>query len=389
MKEYFLNKKIRNYFPITKDIVYFDSAALVLKPKTAAKVVYDFYTKYSVSSRTHDTPIGNYINQTVQETREKVAKLLDADLSEIIFTSGTTESINNFVLMIEDFVNSNDKIVISSFNHSSNMIPWINLANKKKIKVIITEDIINNIDKTTKIVAVSQETNNFSENLHWKKLVKKCKKYNVILFNDAAQAISHQKVSLNESDVIVFSTNKFYGPTGLGILAIKKNIIKEIKPAKFGGGSITSIDKNYNWTLKDTIAVFEPGTPNLAGILMFNKALDFFNEKLGYKKTQKILTNLSFYIHEKLSELNNVDVFSKSGDFIILLNVKNVNPQDVATYLGDRNIYTIAGIFCAPFLRNIKSNYSYLRISLGVYNNYKDIDILIDELKNGGDFFEI
>ncbi|SYV97796.1 Probable cysteine desulfurase [Mycoplasmopsis edwardii] len=119
---------------------------------------------------------------------------------------------------------------------------------------------------------------------------------------------------------------------------------------------------------------------------MFDKSLEFF-EAIGYKKTQDILTKLSIYLHEKLSKLDNVEVFSKPGDFICLINVKGIHPQDVATYLGSKNIYTISGIFCAQYLRNLYSEQSYLRISLGIYNNFSDIDKLVEELKNGGDFY--
>ncbi|WP_238523095.1 aminotransferase class V-fold PLP-dependent enzyme [Mycoplasma crocodyli] len=219
------------------------------------------------------------------------------------------------------------------------------------------------------------------------KIYKKAKKYNSILINDAAQAIAHEKVSFNSCDVIAFSANKFYGPTGLGVLGIKSELLRKVSPSKFGGGSVANINKDNSWTLKDTITIFEPGTPDLAGIYMFNESLNFF-DSIGYKRTNAILDDLSIYLHNELSKLDNIDLYSKPGDKIALINVKNVNAQDVATYLGDKNIYTIAGIFCAPYLRNIKSDNSYLRISLAIYNNYDDIDKLVNELKNGGDFLE-
>ncbi|MBN4084400.1 aminotransferase class V-fold PLP-dependent enzyme [Mycoplasma sp. CSL10166] len=383
-----MNNDIRKQFPILNNITYFDSAALVLKPTIATNAITEYYTNKSISSRTADTPLGNEINQTIIKVRNKVADLLDAKDSEIIFTSGTTESINIFVRMFSQLIKKDEVILLSSFNHSSNIIPWIEISKQSGAIIKFSENLIDDIDNTPnlKIVSLAQETNNFNQNFDLNKIYKLVKEKNAYLFNDAAQAIAHQKVSFSFSDAIAFSTNKFYGPTGLGVLAVKTELLKQMKPVKFGGGAIDDINTDTTWTLKKTIAAFEPGTPDIAGMYMFNKSLDFFNE-IGYQKTQEILKKLSIYLHEQLSKLENIEVFSKPGDYIALINIKGINSQDVATYLGSKHIYTIAGIFCAPYLRNIKQEYSYLRISLAIYNNYEDIDKLIETLKNGGDFY--
>ncbi|MHA3826147.1 aminotransferase class V-fold PLP-dependent enzyme [Mycoplasma sp. BRA285] len=377
---------IRKQFPILDKITYFDSAALVLKPKEASDAIYDYYCNKSISSRTADTPLGNEVNSTINRVRNKVANLLEAQDNEIIFTSGTTESINLFVNMFASLLEEGDEVLLSAYNHSSNLIPWIEAAKKSNAKVKISQNILQDINSKTKVVALSHETNNFNQNFDVKTIAAKAHEVGAILFDDAAQAIAHQQVSLKEVDAIAFSTNKFYGPTGMGVLAIRSNILSQLRPVKFGGGSVNAIDKNACWNPKQSIAVFEPGTPDIAGFFMFDKSLDFF-QSVGYKQTQEILKELSTYLHEQLAQLPNVEVFTHAGDYIALINVKNINAQDVATYLGSKNIYTIAGIFCAPYLRNIQETYSFLRISLGIYNNKEDIDKLIDALKNGGDFY--
>ncbi|MHA0272789.1 aminotransferase class V-fold PLP-dependent enzyme [Mycoplasma sp. 48589B] len=377
---------IRKQFPILDKITYFDSAALVLKPKEASDAIYDYYCNKSISSRTADTPLGNEVNSTINRVRNKVANLLEAQDNEIIFTSGTTESINLFVNMFASLLEEGDEVLLSAYNHSSNLIPWIEAAKKSNAKVKISQNILQDINPKTKVVALSHETNNFNQNFNVKAIADKAHEVGAILFDDAAQAIAHQQVSLKEVDAIAFSTNKFYGPTGMGVLAIRSNILSQLRPVKFGGGSVNAIDKNACWNPKQSIAVFEPGTPDIAGFFMFDKSLDFF-QSVGYKLTQEILKELSKYLHDQLAQLPNVEVFTHAGDYIALINVKNINAQDVATYLGSKNIYTIAGIFCAPYLRNIQETYSFLRISLGIYNNKEDIDKLIDALKNGGDFY--
>nr|WP_322958803.1 aminotransferase class V-fold PLP-dependent enzyme [Mycoplasmopsis canis]WQQ12127.1 aminotransferase class V-fold PLP-dependent enzyme [Mycoplasmopsis canis] len=383
-----MNNKIREQFPILNEITYFDSAALVLKPKIAVDAISEFYTSKSISTRTADTPIGSLINSKIDSVRSKIASLLDADANEVIFTSGTTESINLFVKMFGKLLKENDVILLNSYNHSSNIIPWIEIAKEIKAIVKMSENLVSDIRtlNNIKIVSLSQETNNFAQDFNLNEIYQEASKKDIYVFNDAAQAISHHKVSLTNSHGIAFSTNKFYGPTGLGALVIQKDLLKKLSPAKFGGGTVNEINKNLAWTAKTNIRAFEPGTPDLAGIYMFDKSLDFFNS-IGYDKTQQILRDLSYYLHEKLSKLKNVEVFSRPGDFICLLNVKGIHPQDVATYLGSKNIYTISGIFCAQYLRNLHSEHSYLRISLGIYNNYQDIDKLVEELENGGDFY--
>ncbi|MEA4134385.1 aminotransferase class V-fold PLP-dependent enzyme [Mycoplasma sp. 2704] len=380
------NKEIREQFPILKSIVYFDSAALVLKPQTAVDALVDFYSNKSISSRTADTPIGSEVNQTISRVRSKVADLINAKETEVIFTSGTTESINMFAQMMGQILKDGDEILLSSYNHSSNIIPWLEIAKKTNSKVVMSNDILSDINEKTKLISFSNETNNFNISLDINAICKIAKEKNIVILADAAQAISHKKTSLNDFDAIAFSTNKFYGPTGMGVLAIKDTLLSQFRPVKFGGGSVDAIGKDNNWTIKKTISRFEPGTPDLGGFFMFDKSLDFFNS-IGYEKTQEILKDLSTYLHNQLATLDNIEVFSKPGDNIALINVKEINPQDVATYLGSKGIYTIAGIFCAPYLRNIQDNYSFLRISLGIYNSYEDIDKLIEELKNGGDFY--
>ncbi|AKJ20518.1 aminotransferase class V-fold PLP-dependent enzyme [Mycoplasmopsis synoviae] len=379
-----MKKNLRANFPILKDIIYFDNSALVLKPLSAINALRDFYLKYSISSRTSDTPIGVLVNSQIQSVREKVASLLDAKVSEIIFTSGTTESINYFVDMYGHNFSKKDLIIVSGYNHAANLLPWINLSKKNKFKLIITENITREIlkhqDKIS-LISLSVENNNFQSKEDYEFIVNYCKKYNVILVNDAAQSISHQKTSLNEYDVIAFSFNKFYGPTGMGVLALKEKLIKKLSLSKFGGGSLAEVKKNKDFNFKNNLTLFEPGTPNIANFFMADKSLDFFNE-IGYEQTQEILNDLSLYLHEKLTEVKNLVIYSSPGDNIALINFKNIPAQDVSDYLGSKNIYTIAGIFCSQYLRNIQSQYSFVRISLGIYNNKKDIDKLISELKN-------
>ncbi|VEU75453.1 Cysteine desulfurase [Mycoplasmopsis maculosa] len=382
-------KNIRELFNMADKITYLDSAALALKPNIAIEASNDFYLNHSVSTRTSDSPLGIKTVNIIKETRKKVANLIEAKSDEIIFTSGTTDSLNKAANMLKSLLKKDDVILLSAYNHSSNLKPWISIAEETGAKVLIEENLIDFINEKTKIIAYSQMTNNFTYNSNTDEIYEKANKYGALVVNDAAQAIIYEQVSLEKSHIVAFSCNKFYGPTGLGILAIQEKLLNELPPVVYGGGAVLGMNKDKTFVLKKGYELHEPGTLNLAGIFMFNKSLDFFNEIGGYNSVQKILDDLSLYAYNKLSKIKNVTIYTNPKDHIILINVKNINSQDVSHYLGQKNIYVRSGIFCAQYLKHIKKDSSYLRISLGIYNNYDDIDKLAYELENGGDFLVI
>lgn len=379
-------KNIRDDFELANKITYLDNAALVLKPNVAIKASSDFYTKYSISNRTADTPLGIKINQTIDSVRNLIAELTDASSDEVIFTSGTTDSLNKAALMLKELLKPGDEILLSPYNHSSNFAPWVEIAKLTNSKIVVSDNLLEAINNKTKIIAYAQVNNSFFENYEPSEIYKKAKKYNALIINDAAQAISWEKVSLKNSDMIAFSTNKLYGPTGLGTLIVKKELLAKLKPATYGGGAIANIDSNSNVIMQCGIKSFEPGTLNLAGIYMFNESLKYMKENLPYKFVQEQINLLSEYAYKRLSEVKGIQIHSKKGNHIILFNVSNYNAQDVAHYLGINNVYVRSGIFCAQYLKNIKKESSYVRISLAVYNNKNDIDKLVDLLKKGGDY---
>ncbi|WP_406616982.1 aminotransferase class V-fold PLP-dependent enzyme [Mycoplasmopsis adleri] len=379
-------KNIRKDFNLANKITYLDNAALVLKPNVAIEASNDFYMNYSVSTRTSDSPLGIKMAQTIDEVRNKIAKLVDAKEDEVLFTSGTTDSLNKIALMLKPLINKDDEILLSAYNHSSNFAPWIEIANECGAKIVVAEDLISKINSKTKIVAYAQMNNSFNVKIDPNLLYKTAKKFDAIVINDAAQAISYEKVSLTNCDVIAFSANKLYGPTGLGALVIKDSLLKQLKPSTFGGGAVAEINNQNHLTLQCGIKMFEPGTQNLAGIYMFNKSLDYFMNELNYADIQAYLKSLSNYAYKELSKVPNIKIYSEPNDHIILFNIKNINSQDVAHYLGMHDVYVRAGVFCAQYLKNFKNDYSFVRISLAPYNNKEDIDKLTKLLKEGGDF---
>ncbi|EGV00314.1 nitrogen fixation protein nifs [Mycoplasmopsis columbina SF7] len=382
--------KIREHFPLLEQIVYFDNSALTQKPLRAIQAEYDFYTKYAVSTRSSETKIGIKNAEVINNVRQKVRTLLQAkDEDKISFTSGTTDSLNKIALMVKHLINKDDEIILSIYNHSSNIGPWIRVAEEKGAKIIFTDQIIQNINKKTKIVALSQVSNSFEQKVNLEEVYKRVIENNAYLINDAAQAIISESVSFANCDAIAFSANKFYGPTGFGVLAFNHRLAQQVTPAFVGGGSVAKVDTNACLTIKNDLMSYEPGTPNLAAFHMFNASLDFFNEFLGYQKTQQHLRDLTNYLWDELAKIKNLTLYNSRNNHILLFNVKNIPAQDVAHYLATKNIYVRSGIFCAQYLKNIRDENAYVRVSLGIYNTKEECDYLVKTLKEGGDFLVI
>ena len=384
-------KKMFPMFKNNRNIVYFDNSALTFKPKLVIKSINDFYTKYSVSTRTSDSTLGIKISNLISQTKNNIGFLIDAKENEIIFTSGTTESLNLIIRMLSKII-FDGEILLSYYNHSSNIVPFIEIFKNSNIKINYFSDmnsLLKLINNKTKIISLSQITNNFNVAYDLETIYKLCKEKNIILINDAAQVIAHQKISLHNSDVIVFSGNKLYGPTGVGVLCVKEDLLRKLEPQKWGGGQVQNIDYNV-WTAKNSLYKYEPGTLNFAGILGLNAAVNFI-KLISYKKINQIENKLANYLYDELSKLDNIVIESKRGDLILLFNVKNIPSQDVTSYLGHKNIYVRSGIFCAHMItknNNIKYKNSYIRISISFYNTKRDVDILVKTLKKGGDFLE-
>ncbi|UWD33901.1 aminotransferase class V-fold PLP-dependent enzyme [Mesomycoplasma molare] len=379
------NNKFKKMFPMLENIVYLDSAALAQKPLSVIEAGVEFYSKFSISTRTSDSKIGILVQQKVDLVREKIAKLIDAKSDEIIFSSGTTESINFFSLMAKQFLKEDDEILLSYYNHSSNIVPWMQIAKELKLKIVFSKNILKDINEKTKLICYSQVTNNLNQNFNSDEIYKKAKENNAIVLNDAAQAIAHEKVTFKNSDVVVFSANKMYGPTGLGVLAIKNKILKNINPVFFGGGAVEKIESSNDWVSKKGVSAFEPGTPNLAAIWQFEKSIDLINE-IKIENIHELNLELSKYLYDQLLTIKDIKIASKRGDFITLFNIKNYASQDIASYLGHKDIYVRSGNFCSKLIPLVEDENDYVRVSLAFYNDKSDIDKLIQALKEGGDF---
>ena len=326
-------KNLREEFPMLQhDLVYLDSGALVQKPQMVIDAINDFYTKYAISNRTSDSILGIQTEQMITNVRMKTAKLLNVHWSQIFFNSGTTEGLNYAAQLLAQLIEPDDQILISPYNHTSHIIPWVEIAKQKQAKVIFSEDFLKDLNEKTKIICYTQINNTFNNSVDLKTLKAQAKQFGSIIVNDAAQAISHEQVDGQDADIITFSTNKFFGPTGLGIIYINDKILNAVWPKKYGGGAVQTIAKDGSWKPNDQhFQRHEPGTLNLAAIYGFNKALDFFNS-FKLSEMQTYLKELTNYAHQQLAKLTNIEIKSKPDDLIILFDVLNSSAQEVSSY---------------------------------------------------------
>ncbi|NQZ66333.1 MAG: aminotransferase class V-fold PLP-dependent enzyme [Mycoplasmatales bacterium] len=369
----------RKDFPLLKDTIFLDSAAGSLKPLPVLDEIMEYYKEYPINTHSVDSLLGAKVMKKIIDAKKTVANLVDASSNEVIFTSGTTDSINRAALMFEAFIKKGDKIILSAYNHSSNSLPWILLAQRTGAEIVHSYNLINDIDKKTKIVAYSQVNNtlnNLKNKINPVELYDKVKENGAILINDAAQAVVTENVSLNESDVIAFSGTKTYGPTGIGVLIIKKELLSLLKPVIVGGGTVIDYDKEIHF--KDGISKFEAGSLNVAGIIGMAAGIRYMKKYDNFEK-KKIWAE---YAHDQLSKLKKVEIISQKGDYNVHFRIKNYEPQDVVSFLGHRNIILRAGKHCATYLFNNMKIISSIRISFGLYTNKEDIDKLVKLIEN-------
>lgn len=388
-----MNNKIRKDFPWLKNhnnMIYFDSAATSLKPQCVIDAINDFYINYGTNTHNADSNFAFQTTLKIKSIRRKTAKLFNAKEQNIVFTSGTTEGINLVAYGLSNFLQKDDEVLVSKLEHASNLLPWIMLANKNKIKLKYlpnnsipqTQDFLKAVSAKTKVVTFSASSNIMGNLIDYKKLVRNIKKINknIIVVMDAAQFLPHHKVDCSCGiDFVCSSAHKLLGPTGLGVTYMSDKWIKILPPLKYGGG-MNEVINLFDFTYVTGPEKFEGGTPPLAQIFGFGAAIDYLN-KISFKKIDSYLQNLKKYFIKKLSIVKNIIIYSKNQpEPIIFFNIKNVHAQDLANWLGTKNVICRAGLSCAKLARYILHIEAAVRLSLYFYNTKEEIDKFIEIL---------
>ena len=394
----------REDFTILKDtkMVYFDNGATTLKPDVVRDKICEYYNEYTTSIHRGDYKNSLKVSDMYEDGRSTIAKFINAKHpSEIVFTSGTTDSLNEIAFgYFRHHMMRGDEVLITETEHASNVLPWFMLA--KEMGIVIkyiplneyNEITIDNLEKTitdkTKVVSIAHITNVIGDVRNIKEIAKVCHKHNILLVVDAAQSIAHTKIDVRDMDVdfMAFSGHKMYGPTGVGVLYGKFDLLKNLVPINYGGGMNAIFNKDGYVELKDLPDRLEAGTPNIEGVLGLAEAVKYI-DKIGIEKIKTYEINLRKYLIERLSELDFIKIYNKENEAaIVTFNLNGVFSQDTAIYLDKYNICVRAGNHCAKLTNNVFDVANTVRISLSFYNTKEEIDLLINVLKNSKNIWE-
>ena len=387
----------REDFPILKnDIIYFDNGATTLKPYILSDSLADYYNNYSANAHRGDYDISLKVNAMYENTRELVRNFINAKTTnQIAFTYNTTDSLNKIVFgYFKHCLKENDEVLITKAEHASNILPWFELSNDIGIKVkyvdldndhkLTLENVKKAVTSNTKVISIAHVTNVVGDIRPIKEIIEYAHSKNIKVVIDGAQSVPHIKIDVSELDMdfLAFSAHKMCGPTGVGILYVKEELLNGIKPITFGGGMNSSFEFNGIKEYKKMPYVLEAGTPNIADIIAFGSVINYLN-KIGINKIEEQEKNLKNYALNKLKQVKNIIIYNENSESgIIIFNIEGIFAQDLAIYLNKYNICVRAGNHCAKILKDELGIKNTCRMSLYFYNTKEEIDKLIEILSN-------
>lgn len=387
----------REDFPmLNEDIIYLDNGATSLKPKCVIDKMTEYYEKYSANAHRGDYDISFKVDVEYENAREEVKNFINAkSKEEIVFTSGATDSLNMIATgFFGNLLEPGDEILITTSEHASNVMPWFRLCNDLGAVVnfiplddslhVTLDNVRKSITPNTKVIALAGITNVVGDIRPIKEITKLAHEHDIFVVVDGAQSVPHIKTDVQDLDIdfLAFSGHKMLGPTGVGVLYGKKKLLEELEPVNLGGGMNESFDTVDTMYYKELPTRLEAGTPNIAGVIGLGEAIRYIN-KIGIDKIHERELHLRDYLIEKLIPLSHIDIINLEADSgIVAFNVNGIFSQDVAYFLNKYNICVRAGNHCAKILKNATGVTNSLRISLYFYNTEKEIDELVELLKN-------
>ncbi len=406
-------ENIRKDFPIlerkvgdNKSLVYLDNASTTQKPKQVIDAITNYYNNYNANIHRAVYSIAQEATDAYELTRDKITKFLNIPTrEEVIFVRGTTEAINLVAYSWgRKNIEKGDIIVTTEYEHHSNIVPWQLLAGEKdaKLEYIGIDDngelILDQLDKylatgKVKLVTFSLMSNVLGTISDIDTIVSKCKKAEVRILIDGAQAVPHMKVDIQKlgCDFFAFSAHKMLGPTGIGTLWVRKDILETMDPFHGGGDMIREVHK-YETTWNDLPYKFEAGTPNIADVIGFGVAIDYLSS-IGMDKVREHEIELTKYALEKLSKVKDLKIYgpkdiSKRGG-VISFNFADIHPHDVAQIIDEEGIAVRSGHHCAQVLMERLDVAATSRASFYIYNTKDDVDSLINSLEKVARIFKL
>lgn len=393
----------REDFPmLNSDVIYFDNGATTLKPKCVIDSMVKYYSCHTSNIHRGDYAAAMETNKLYDDARNVVSRFINSDSDEVIFTSGTTMSINMIVFgYMEKYLNKGDEVLLTKSEHASNVLPWIKLVEKKGAVIkymdldadyaLTVDSVKKSITDKTKVISIAHVTNVVGDVRDIYSIGEICEKNGIIFCVDGAQSVPHMRVDFKSCniDFLSFSGHKMCGPTGVGCLVAKKKYLSKMEPLCYGGGMNNFFEGDNSYELKNGVTKFEAGTPPIAEVIGLREAI-LYLESIGIDNIHNYEVNLKDYLVSELRKLSNIKLYNGNFDSgIVAFNIDGVFAQDSSIYLNNYNICVRAGNHCTKMLKDEIGVKNTVRISMYLYNNKEDIDKLIAVLKKSEDIFKI
>lgn len=390
---------IREQFPILnekvngKPLVYFDNAATTQKPLSVINAITKYYSTMNANIHRGIHTLAETATLAFEETRKAAQAFVNGESSdEIIFTKGTTDSINLVAFSMGEMLKPGDEIIISELDHHSNIVPWQMVCGRTgaTLKVIpvdekgdlVLEEYEKMLSQNTRIVAVNFASNTLGTINPVKEIIKKAHEYEALVLLDGAQAASHLEVDVQDLDVDFFATSahKMYGPTGVGILYGKKDLLNDMTPYQGGGEMIKEVGFDIT-TYNDAPFRFEAGTPNIADVVAFKEAIDFVNE-IGKENIQAHEVALLNKVTPELEAIDGLRIIGKAKEKVGVASfvIDGVHHQDLAIMLDQKGIAVRTGHHCTQPLMKRYGLLGTTRASFAVYNTEQEVEYFMESL---------
>ena len=393
-------ERIREEFPILdqkingEDLIYLDNAASTQKPKAVINAIKDYYENDHSNVHRGVHTLSVRATEAYENARLKVTEFLNSPNNhQIIFTKGTTDSINLIATSITSLINENDEILITAMEHHSNIVPWQELCKRtgavlKIIPInqngeILIDDYKDMVSAKTKLISVVHLSNTLGTINPIEDIIKIAKSHDVITVIDGAQAAGHLPIDVQQldCDFYLFSGHKIFGPTGIGVLYGKEEILNRIDPYQYGGEMILKV--TFEETTYNSLPhKFEAGTPNIAGAVGIGASIDFINS-LDRDLCHEYEMSLHDYALNQLEQIDGIRIIGKSShkSAIISFVIDGMHPHDIGTIINQKGIAVRTGHHCTMPLMDFYEIPGTVRASFSIYNNHSEIDKLIDAIK--------
>ena len=400
--------KIREQFPMLnkqikmqgKPLVFLDNASTTFKPQCVIDAINKYYTEETSNSHRGDYDLTARVDGTIKDCRATVARFVNSEVNEVVFTNGDTMSLNIVAYSYGlKHLKAGDEIILSEGEHASNVLPWFQVSKMTGAKIVYIpldkegmihpEALEKVINKNTKVVSLAHVGNVLGYQLDVREIAKICHRFGAIFVVDGAQSVPHFPTDFKgwDIDFLTFSGHKLCGPTGIGCLIGKKALLDDMDPILVGGGMNETFSKPNNLVPFEAPVKFEAGTLNVAGIYGLKAAIEFLLE-IGMENIAHHEADLKKYAVQKLRGSNIIIYNPRAEAGILTFNIPGRFPQDEATYLNYKGIAVRSGQHCDKLLNEFLGTPATCRASFYFYTTFEEVDALINELLNGGDILD-